>query len=328
MNYVKSFITVLAVLVCSYAHAESIISLTTYYPSPVGVYDQIRLVPRTSPPSNCKEGAIYIPQGTTKPLYCNSTGNWIGLSGIWEENDDDIYISDTDYPNLRVGIGKVSPDALLEISASAGAADLFMISSDDPESGDVFTVLNDGKIGIGNDAPNALLSIDGTSPDINFPVVDIFGNTTNGSLLVIQDQDADITNDDSLVEILDGTGNNIMHVYDHGGIKIGGDPTVDMLTDRLQVTGAVELDTDPGTGQNLLRFKRGSRYYSIGIDTSDNLNINFGNDVGALNHIKMDPSGNVTVGGTLTISTGGEEGDIKVKYDDTGAPGYYATYAP
>ena len=67
--------------------------------------------------------------------------------------------------NANVGIGDTGPDAKLEVSASAGATDPFMISSNDDTNGDFFIVKNTtGNVGIGTTSPVSKLSVAG---DIN-----------------------------------------------------------------------------------------------------------------------------------------------------------------
>lgn len=50
--------------------ADESITITTYYPSPTGVYKQLKLAPQSSPPSACDSNA----RGT---MYYNSTDNLV-----------------------------------------------------------------------------------------------------------------------------------------------------------------------------------------------------------------------------------------------------------
>ncbi|MFA6459130.1 MAG: hypothetical protein WCV79_01905, partial [Candidatus Paceibacterota bacterium] len=61
-----------------------------------------------------------------------------------------------------VGIGDSGADALLEVSASAGASDLLMLSSDDNNNGNLFIVKNSGNVGIGTTSPWGRLSVTGS----------------------------------------------------------------------------------------------------------------------------------------------------------------------
>ena len=58
------------------------------------------------------------------------------------------------------GIADGTPDALLEASASGGASDLLMLSSDDANDGDLFIVKNSGNVGIGTTDPSSALEIE------------------------------------------------------------------------------------------------------------------------------------------------------------------------
>ena len=64
--------------------------------------------------------------------------------------------------NGNVGIGKSLADALLEVSASGGTSDLFMLSSNDANDGDRFIVKNSGGVGIGITNPQSKLHVNGT----------------------------------------------------------------------------------------------------------------------------------------------------------------------
>jgi len=57
-----------------------------------------------------------------------------------------------------IGIHDISPDALLEIVSSAGS-NLFALSATAGGDGDVFIVTNAGLVGIGTNAPTALLHV-------------------------------------------------------------------------------------------------------------------------------------------------------------------------
>ncbi len=61
-----------------------------------------------------------------------------------------------------VGIGDSTPDGMLEVSASSTSQDLFMLSSDDGNDGDLFIVKNSGYVGIGTTSPTEQLHLDGS----------------------------------------------------------------------------------------------------------------------------------------------------------------------
>jgi len=116
-----------AVLICcmpGLGRAETL-SLSTFYPSPFGVYNMLRLVPRDP---------AFIPAcvGVDGLLWINSDGElrlcWGGvetaLPEVWNQDDatDKVYLTDIQSgvnPNLQVGIGTASPVAMLHIVDAA-----------------------------------------------------------------------------------------------------------------------------------------------------------------------------------------------------------------
>jgi len=71
----------------------------------------------------------------------------------------------------NIGIGDADPDAVLEVSASNGASDLFKLSFNDDNDGNLFIVKNSGNVGIGTTSPEELLHL--SSTDSNEPVFKI-----------------------------------------------------------------------------------------------------------------------------------------------------------
>jgi len=70
----------------AYAQQESV-TITTYYPSPYGVYNELRLYPNASPPSTCdinNEGAMYYDSSIHNLKVCRYNGTayaWEILGG-------------------------------------------------------------------------------------------------------------------------------------------------------------------------------------------------------------------------------------------------------
>ncbi|MCB0347697.1 MAG: hypothetical protein KDD37_02630 [Bdellovibrionales bacterium] len=62
----------------------------------------------------------------------------------------------------KLGVGDTSPDAMIEASASAGANDLLMLSSDDNNDGNLLIVKNSGDVGIGTTTPDEKLHVVGS----------------------------------------------------------------------------------------------------------------------------------------------------------------------
>jgi len=129
--FVPSFICVmLTVASLAFAQSTEQITITSYYPSPFGAYDRLRLVPRTGAPPPCSAvgdlGLMYYddqPPGTADILkICSNDGVSIGWqtvgsggSGYWTENG----AANALYPTTitrNVGIGIVNPDAKLVVA--------------------------------------------------------------------------------------------------------------------------------------------------------------------------------------------------------------------
>jgi hypothetical protein len=104
---------------------ESLV-ITTYYPSPYGVYGILKLNPRARP-ATCKEGEMTYGNNTSPKgvYYCNSTAQWEQLgssSGFWAENaGNNIYNNNT---GGLVGIGTNSPTERLEVNGNIKAGDI------------------------------------------------------------------------------------------------------------------------------------------------------------------------------------------------------------
>lgn len=102
-----------------------ILSLNTYYPSPFGVYQVMRLYPGVRS-GNCtadRKGAIYYDDGTADPegLYvCDGTA-WVVLSNFWEHRYDAGTLRDYLYPqetSWYVGIGLENPATALQVNGA------------------------------------------------------------------------------------------------------------------------------------------------------------------------------------------------------------------
>ncbi|MFP4473811.1 MAG: hypothetical protein ACLFPX_08130 [Candidatus Omnitrophota bacterium] len=117
----------------AFASAESL-TLTTYYPSPFGSYDRIRLVPHDTAtnPITCtkdNEGLLYYDadEGRLRVCGMDDTGPTIQDPGAWTQDGDDLYPTETsNNSNIFVGIGTTTPAARLSVVngaiLAAGAA--------------------------------------------------------------------------------------------------------------------------------------------------------------------------------------------------------------
>jgi hypothetical protein len=102
-------------------HDESI-TITTYYPSPYGVYKQMRLYPTDDidPTAACSnKGEMYYDDTGTpgNQLYVCDGSAWQGLEGYWAASPSDpnnIYNTNTGY----VGIGTTNPQTTLDVAGA------------------------------------------------------------------------------------------------------------------------------------------------------------------------------------------------------------------
>jgi hypothetical protein len=118
------------------------ITITTYYPAPFGVYEQLRLFPIAAPPAaDCNlnsEGTMYFDNGSHQLKVCrqNAAGQFVWQSaGLWTLNGDNLYPDDT---NWNIGIGTTSPQAKLDINGQV------KIRGGSPAQGRVLTSDNSG----------------------------------------------------------------------------------------------------------------------------------------------------------------------------------------
>ena len=302
----KKLILILALLIAPALTNAETISLSTYYPSPRGSYDTIKLVPRTALPTDCDIGSIFVLDTDNELQFCQDdgdadvTGEWKPVGGVWTEEADTVFLDDADFPNLKVGIGDSSPEAIFEISGSGGGLDdLFLVSDDDNDDGNFMTVKNDGKLGVGTNNPTSLVTI----------------------------QDSGPTGDSAIFQVIDTNGVDVMFANDIGNIRFG-DTVPGVLDNQVEVLGSLEVEDD-GV-ESKLRFKSPGTFYSMGVDLADNkFKLNNGSNVGDNPHFVMDTNGDITIGGSLTVKNNGvDTGEVKVNYVGGVSPGYYATYAP
>ena len=73
----------LCLTVCSAQNQEESITITTYYPSPYGVYKNLRLYPTDEPTGSAvTEGLMYYDKDDHAVKYWNST-SWVDLTACW-----------------------------------------------------------------------------------------------------------------------------------------------------------------------------------------------------------------------------------------------------
>ena len=113
-------------------------------------------------------GATSISLDNVAGQYCtlrfknNGTNEWHIIkdsSNRFKMVETGVETRMTLYPGGNVGIGDESPDSHLEVSADGTTGgNVFTISSDDGNDGDILTIKEDGNVGIGTTVPGAPLS--------------------------------------------------------------------------------------------------------------------------------------------------------------------------
>lgn len=120
------------------------LDLATYFPSPQGTYDRLRIIPQDSPLTTpCLTGSLAVEKSGTSPdvktimQVCNDIGNgtgaWSPLASAWTQKIIDattanLYLSDTDR-TINVGIGTENPQAHLDIQTSIDSPALSLMSN-------------------------------------------------------------------------------------------------------------------------------------------------------------------------------------------------------
>lgn len=93
------------------------VTITTYYPSPYGVYRVLRLHPTTDidPFSACThEGDIFYCDFDDTLYFCNGS-NWQALTTYWSFDPDNNWLYPKD-PNWKVGIGLTNPNNTIQVA--------------------------------------------------------------------------------------------------------------------------------------------------------------------------------------------------------------------
>lgn len=151
---------------CVYAAEESI-TVTTYYPSPYGVYSEMRLYPKAPPPvatvcDSTQEGLMYYDSSAHALMVCSckdstclldSNYAWISATSYWMLSETNLYPNN---PAWNVGIGTTEPAAKLEISGGhlrvSGGNQAQFIESSGVHGSAIFETLvsSQGVLNIGN----------------------------------------------------------------------------------------------------------------------------------------------------------------------------------
>lgn len=192
-NFQKFHYLLLACLMAGMADVAEAgsVQFSTYYPAPFGMYDRLRLVPRTGLTPPCDPGTLYINNEAGNQLeVCNAAGNaWAPLSGgPWTQDANGVYVTDI---TANVGIGTTTPDEELHVHQTVGNVALRLgdfgindwdlirsVGNDSIPSGSFALKMNGaaapilvadttGKVGIGTTTPANILTIVGDNKDVH-----------------------------------------------------------------------------------------------------------------------------------------------------------------
>lgn len=105
-------------LLVSSIFAQETITVATYYPAPLGVYQNLRLFPTNTVPSCAganDEGTMYYNAARGQVLICvqnpPGTFGWQGV-GLWMRQGNNVFLPNN---NWNVGIGTNSPNTKLDV---------------------------------------------------------------------------------------------------------------------------------------------------------------------------------------------------------------------
>lgn len=170
--------------------------MTTYYPSPVGVYQSLRLAPNSSPPacSSATAGTLFV-DASNVLMYCDGTAPYTRSIGEWQISGTDLF--PFDFGTVSVGIGTSAPEARFHVEDADAANTAIRIKntlttgavwelrSNETNPNDGFTIwggnegaestrltiLDTGEVGIGTTVPSTQLHVEGNTTingDMNF----------------------------------------------------------------------------------------------------------------------------------------------------------------
>ncbi|MBM3248779.1 MAG: tail fiber domain-containing protein [Candidatus Omnitrophica bacterium] len=157
-------ILIIALILCwfsavAYGQTLETITLTTYYPSPYGVYSALRMLPTNIDPlSGCSTKGEMFYHSTNNTVYICDGSNWKdiggGGGGNWLSSGTNLYPADVSW---NVGIGTTSPQGQFHVDPDPDGADNIAGNADDIF--DDFIVSEVGKVGIGVINPDYILDI-------------------------------------------------------------------------------------------------------------------------------------------------------------------------
>lgn len=313
----KIFFVVLSIIVVlfiiqnpSQAQTQTL-ELTTYYPAPFGAYDRIKLVPRpagaelTDP---CDSGTLYVSDDGNLN-YCepsaagSPTGTFGPAAGEWERavNNNDIYPIDTaTNPDIKIGIGTITPTQQLHIVSDNSVAGILVEAEND----------------------NATIIVQGQT-GANGSVFSVTADQTETNIGTVTDTPINFITGDP------GTGGGSrLTITDQGQVGIG---TTTPARD-LEVAGGFEVSSSTGAADIVFDGTTGAAanvQFRAGTNLDGNFEIDLVGNAGDP-YFVVTPGGDVEINGTLSVKNAGEPvAEVQVEYVADGTnPGYYATYAP
>lgn len=136
----KIFLSLAFIVIFSaicFAQGNETITITTYYPAPYGVYQELRLFPSGPPVGICDEGELYYDDASTgnpEGLYvCDSGGNWQAVTGFWAQSGTNLYTKDSGIAGTEwnVGIGTTEPGGPLHVARESHFENIFEYAGSD-----------------------------------------------------------------------------------------------------------------------------------------------------------------------------------------------------
>src|SRR3989338_9160101 len=116
----KIFLIIIALIsgsISSPAQAGTV-TITNQYPSPVGIYNRLRLMPSALLTGPCDIGSFYVPAALNIIYYCKDGTDYIPLSSPWAQTGTYVHLVD---PDNNVGIGTQTPEFKLSLGEGANA---------------------------------------------------------------------------------------------------------------------------------------------------------------------------------------------------------------